>query len=741
MFELLEPLGRWSLTGLWLPLTAWTLVAACALLADARLPLRRPRLRALLLTVVLAALPAGLLLRALPLPAPLPLLTSQPVAPTVRPAPATPLTPPGAHRADADDGAAPAALSSPVSLDRAAPAWPRALGALTLGALTLLAGLGALAGLSRVALSALRLARWSRRLRELPDPSCAAQAEAERLGAGRLRVRVVAGGAAPCTFGVWRPTVVLPAALGPAERRMALRHELAHVAHRDALGHVSCVLCAALAPWHPAARRLAARADLRREQAADAAALTGTPARGAYARLLVRFSLGQAPPPALAFANQHLSKRLAAMHTAVTVDRPGRALPACVLAAVLAVLALPLRAQDTPPTPTDLPPEMGDATIVGFVDGVPTLLPDRATALRQASAAAEYPEAAREAGVEGEVQLRMTVSETGNVVASSRHSGSFPGAGPASRDATEALFWAAYRDTGTLDFAPATIDGEPVQADVIVSVRYRLPNEVTIEAPRFARYVPESERVTTYRTRTRRIDRAIAPGEAAVRWMSYRPAGGGMIWPKGVRYVYPGEPDDYGEAGGTVSVSYRYAGGRYTDLEPSGTCRGERQAVEAAVRRHPFPDPHEGAFRGTAQVACPAGVDAFAAPRSAPARPDPDTTEADVFLIVEEQPQLLPDTETALARMQAALVYPTIARRAGVEGRVVVQFVVDEQGRIVDPFVVRGVGAGADEEALRLVRTLRFAPGRQRGETVKVQMTLPVVFELDELDRASDQDR
>jgi TonB family protein len=102
----------------------------------------------------------------------------------------------------------------------------------------------------------------------------------------------------------------------------------------------------------------------------------------------------------------------------------------------------------------------------------------------------------------------------------------------------------------------------------------------------------------------------------------------------------------------------------------------------------------------------------------------------DVFLIVDTPPQLLPSQQEALDALQDALVYPELAQRAGVEGRVIVQFVVDERGQAVDPVVVRGIGAGADEEAIRLIRTLRFTPGSQRGQAVKVQMTLPVTFRL-----------
>jgi len=96
------------------------------------------------------------------------------------------------------------------------------------------------------------------------------------------------------------------------------------------------------------------------------------------------------------------------------------------------------------------------------------------------------------------------------------------------------------------------------------------------------------------------------------------------------------------------------------------------------------------------------------------------------FAVVERMPELI----GGLASIHRAVRYPVLAKKAGIEGRVIVQFVVDEQGRVVDPVVVRGLGAGCDEEAVRAVRRARFRPGTQRGVPVKVKMSVPVTFRL-----------
>ena len=73
--------------------------------------------------------------------------------------------------------------------------------------------------------------------------------------------------------------------------------------------------------------------------------------------------------------------------------------------------------------------------------------------------------------------------------------------------------------------------------------------------------------------------------------------------------------------------------------------------------------------------------------------------------------------------------YPDEALRRGASGKVIVQFVVDERGRILDPKVVKGLGFGLDEEALRLVRIMPWwTPGTVAGQPVRVAYTLPIVF-------------
>jgi len=96
------------------------------------------------------------------------------------------------------------------------------------------------------------------------------------------------------------------------------------------------------------------------------------------------------------------------------------------------------------------------------------------------------------------------------------------------------------------------------------------------------------------------------------------------------------------------------------------------------------------------------------------------------FVAVEQQPQPI----GGLEGIQKRIVYPEIAKRAGVQGRVFVKAYVDENGNVVKTELLKGIGAGCDEAAMVAVQNTKFTPGKQRGKPVKVQVSIPIVFKL-----------
>jgi TonB family protein len=97
----------------------------------------------------------------------------------------------------------------------------------------------------------------------------------------------------------------------------------------------------------------------------------------------------------------------------------------------------------------------------------------------------------------------------------------------------------------------------------------------------------------------------------------------------------------------------------------------------------------------------------------------------EVFVVVEQRPEC-----GGVQALADHIEYPELAREAGIEGRVSVQFVVDETGDVTDPTVTKGVHEALDAAARSAVKHLECKPGRQRGEPVKVKMSLPVTFAL-----------
>lgn len=99
-----------------------------------------------------------------------------------------------------------------------------------------------------------------------------------------------------------------------------------------------------------------------------------------------------------------------------------------------------------------------------------------------------------------------------------------------------------------------------------------------------------------------------------------------------------------------------------------------------------------------------------------------------IFDVVEQQPQFPGNLNQYL---RDHINYPTIAQENGIQGKVIVQFVVERDGSITQVNVIRGVDPSLDKEAVRVVKSMpKWTPGKQNGQAVRVKFTLPVNFKL-----------
>lgn len=109
----------------------------------------------------------------------------------------------------------------------------------------------------------------------------------------------------------------------------------------------------------------------------------------------------------------------------------------------------------------------------------------------------------------------------------------------------------------------------------------------------------------------------------------------------------------------------------------------------------------------------------------------PEEEAEEVFLIVENKPEPVGGLPAFYEYLGKNLKYPTLARQMNISGRVYLQFIVEKDGTISNIEVVKGIGGGCDEEAVRvLAGAPAWNPGKQRGVPVKVRMTIPIHFNL-----------
>ena len=111
--------------------------------------------------------------------------------------------------------------------------------------------------------------------------------------------------------------------------------------------------------------------------------------------------------------------------------------------------------------------------------------------------------------------------------------------------------------------------------------------------------------------------------------------------------------------------------------------------------------------------------------------PPVETTEVDSFWIVEQMPSFKGGLQAFYKYIGKKVKYPSTARRLRIEGKVFVTFIIDKNGKVTNVQVLRGIGGGCDEEAIRVIeKSPKWNPGKQRGKPVKVTMTLPITFKL-----------
>lgn len=105
--------------------------------------------------------------------------------------------------------------------------------------------------------------------------------------------------------------------------------------------------------------------------------------------------------------------------------------------------------------------------------------------------------------------------------------------------------------------------------------------------------------------------------------------------------------------------------------------------------------------------------------------------EEEIFQVVEEEPEFPGGMEALYKYLGESIKYPQLAKENNIEGKVYVTFVVEKDGSIANPRILRDIGGGCGNEAVRVVKAMpKWKAGKQRGKNVRVQFNLPVSFKL-----------
>lgn len=108
-----------------------------------------------------------------------------------------------------------------------------------------------------------------------------------------------------------------------------------------------------------------------------------------------------------------------------------------------------------------------------------------------------------------------------------------------------------------------------------------------------------------------------------------------------------------------------------------------------------------------------------------------ETEKSKVYEKVDVMPEYTGGKEALIKSIFSEIKYPEEAKKEGIDGKVLIEFVVDKFGNITETKVIKGVGHGCDEEAIRVVKMLKsFKPGLNEGKPVNVKMVIPIAFKL-----------
>ncbi len=440
----LDRLGIVSAEIIWLPVLAWTISAALALIVLRSGTTIHPGVRYRLAQAALLSLPVGVAMSLV--------LRFEPLAPVAHALPSLPLLTVGS--AEPDWLVAVVATESTPALI----SWWTVAGLATVGAIC-----AALVALIVLVRDAIGLARFKRGLHAGGEGY-----EVKFFSRRTCTVMASKAVSVPITFGWLRPEIVLPDDLSPEERQLAIDHEMVHIRRADYAAAWAERLVAVLFAVHPLVHVLRRECGLLRELSCDAALMEqGLTDKPSYARLLYTLADRSPVTPAASIAMvqspSFIRKRIEAMSSRFSINMNVTTrwvLAGLVLVVIAGLMSLPRTVSATTATGTE--GALAADTIVVALDEMPTPV----GGMEAIQASLVYPGDARAEGVQGTVILEFLVSVDGNVTEVEVASG-----------VDKRLDAAAMDALANTRFEPGTRDGEAVPVRMAIPIRFRLGDD------------------------------------------------------------------------------------------------------------------------------------------------------------------------------------------------------------------------------------------------------------------------
>jgi len=627
---------------------------------------------------------------------------------------------------DQAGGIATAADAGPVSASRRDIPWAFIA--------VLVLGVGAGARAAWLAIGLIRLGALRRRGHAVED---GAYDDIQATLGTRAIVRSVDGLSQPATFGLWRPVVLLPVMLAEepdAVRRAVVTHELFHVQRRDWLWVLAEESIRTVLWFHPAILWLTARIQLAREELVDELTVLATGNRKAYIEALMTFADAGTVRPAPAFARRHqLFTRIVRLSKEGVMSSPRIVVSAgFVIAAVLgtgwyashtfpivaaaenqptavALTRPPAAAVVQPPgvaAPTRAAqgprsggaPRPGPVPAVAAPSGTKPVTPENPIPRRLSSVAAQYPSQLRGSGYRAVVNLQVTLDASGTISGVRQISIEVGGGDPADQ--------AARRRAGEI-FSTAA-------AEAVRQWRYQSPADPPIAFLINARFDGESEAVATQL-------------EQGVKAVSIEAGTAGAFAGRGV--FVTATPDllraqvsEFESRLAAVRAERTRAAAQFGEQDQRVLELSKQlQAMERELERSRELQKRAETVALTATVVAPATAQSG----------DPGVFQKSSLLSpsgvtpVRVGGNIRPPQKTT----QVNPIYPELAKSARVQGVVILETLIDEQGHVADARILRSVPL-LDQAAMDAVLGWEFSPTLLNGVPVPIVMTVTVQFTL-----------